>query len=72
MARVNYAHGKRQREIANKAKREEKLQRKAERSAQGQGGAEGEPEPEGLETVVAPGEEAGITPGASAEPPAQD
>lgn len=35
MARVNYAHGKRQREIANKQKREEKAQRKAERQAQG-------------------------------------
>lgn len=35
MARVNYAHGKRQRELANKQKREEKAQRKAERQAQG-------------------------------------
>jgi|GEM_PF-6982094 len=42
MARVNYAHGKRQREIANKAKREEKLQRKAERSTQAQNGNDGE------------------------------
>lgn len=44
MARVNYAHGKRQREIANKAKREEKLQRKAERSAQTQNEIDGEAE----------------------------
>ncbi len=45
MARVNYAHGKRQREIASKAKREEKLQRKAERGSQAQDGVEGELEP---------------------------
>ena len=33
MARVNYAQGKRQRELAAKQKQEEKRQRKAERSA---------------------------------------
>ncbi len=57
MARVNYAHGKRQREIANKQKREEKAQRKAERQAQGSspevdtelGVEHGEPAEEGRE-----------------------
>jgi hypothetical protein len=59
MARVNYAHGKRQREIANKAKREEKLQRKAERSAQVQNG-------------IDPDLEGGVETTESSENPASD
>jgi len=61
MARVNYAFGKRQREIAAKAKREEKLQRKAERQAQAQNGQDLD-----LESPEAE------SPEGSAEPEAQD
>lgn len=51
MARVNYAHGKRQREMASKRKREEKLQRKADRNYQAPAESDG----------VAEGPEAGST-----------
>ena len=61
MARVNYAHGKRQREIASKAKREEKLQRKAERGTAGPNDVEGE-----VETSTTP-EEGGIGAGPAGE-----
>ncbi|HXD05268.1 MAG TPA: hypothetical protein VN680_04430 [Burkholderiaceae bacterium] len=47
MATPNYSYEKRQRELAKKRKKEEKLQRKAERGAHpqpDQSGAEGEPQ----------------------------
>lgn len=51
MARQNYQHGKRLREIAKKQKREEKLQRKLEKKT---GPLEGSPENPPQETVIDP------------------
>ena len=65
MARVNYAHGKRQREIASKTKREEKLQRKAERSTVGSDEVDGELE--GTGEVIENEFDGAITPVPSAE-----
>jgi hypothetical protein len=71
LARTNYSFGKRQRELAKKQKREEKLQRRKERklagglAAQETGDGSGAPEA-GAEPELAP------DPAPADEPPATD
>ncbi|HNU82973.1 MAG: hypothetical protein GX178_06735 [Acidobacteria bacterium] len=54
MARSNYQYSKRQRELAKKQKREEKLQRKLERKQGGGGTVDETPESEQLEVSGEP------------------
>lgn len=54
MARQNFQHSKRQRDLAKKQKREEKQQRKAERKRLGQLPEGAPPAPESLESEAAP------------------
>ena len=61
MARINYQHGKRLRELAKKQKREEKIQKRLERQRTGVAGEA----PEG-ETPA--GEEPAASPDGSAPP----
>ena len=59
MARINYQHGKRLRELAKKQKREEKLQKRLERQRTGVAGEAPEGEtPAGEEPAVSPDEPA--------------
>lgn len=62
MARQNFQHGKRQRELAKKQKREEKLQRRAEKKRDPSlGGEAGSEEPD-----------AALVEGEAEEPAAED
>ncbi|MEQ1519242.1 MAG: hypothetical protein ABL931_22425 [Usitatibacteraceae bacterium] len=56
MAKPNYNFAKRQRELAKKAKKEEKLQRKAAVGATEEGATEEGAESEGDEPAETPGE----------------
>ena len=59
MARINYQHGKRLRELAKKQKREEKLQKRLERQRTGVAGEAPEGEtPAGEEPAASPDESA--------------
>ncbi len=54
MAKPNYSYEKRQRELAKKAKKEEKAREKAARKTVGAPGADGEAAPENDAEVSAP------------------